>query len=151
MQLLRPELTRAGVRVELDLAEDLPLVAMDEAQMRQVLINLLKNAREAMPNGGVVRIVARAIAGGEGGVELRVCDDGVGMSDEQKERIFDLFYTTKQRGSGLGLPLTQQIVVAHGGTIRCESAPGQGTVFTLVLPASRVTERKLDDALVAED
>lgn len=154
VQLLRRELASVGVRIELDLAEDLPLVAMDEAQMRQVLINLLKNAREAMPNGGVVRIVAsvaRAIAGGEGGVELRVCDDGVGMSDEQKERIFDLFYTTKQRGSGLGLPLTQQIVVAHGGTIRCESTPGQGTVFTLFLPASRVTERKLDDALVAED
>ena len=73
------------------------------------------------------------------------------MEPEQKERIFDLFYTTKQRGSGLGLPLTQQIVVAHGGHIRCESSPGQGTVFTLFLPVARVTDRVLDDALVAED
>jgi two-component system NtrC family sensor kinase len=148
VQLLRPELTAAGVRIELELADHVPLVAMDEAQMRQVLINLLKNAREAMPNAGVVRISVQQVAGG---VELRVCDDGVGMDAEQKERIFDLFYTTKQRGSGLGLPLTQQIVVAHGGHIRCESAPGQGTVFTLFLPAAQVTERVLDDALVAED
>jgi two-component system, NtrC family, sensor kinase len=151
VQLLRPELAAASVHVELELDEDLPLVAMDEAQMRQVLINLLKNAREAMPNGGQIRVAARAHAGG---VELSVCDDGVGMEPEQKERIFDLFYTTKQRGSGLGLPLTQQIVVAHGGQIRCESSPGHGTVFTLFLPCpdrARVTERVLEDALVAED
>jgi two-component system NtrC family sensor kinase len=148
VQLLRLELAAASVQVVLELDEDLPLVAMDEAQMRQVLINLLKNAREAMPQGGVVRVSARESAGG---VLLCVCDDGVGMEPEQKERIFDLFYTTKQRGSGLGLPLTQQIVVAHGGHIRCESSPGQGTVFTLFLPVARVTDRVLDDALVAED
>jgi two-component system NtrC family sensor kinase len=148
VQLLRLELTAANVRVTLDLPDDLPMVAMDEAQMRQVLINLLKNAREAMPNGGEVLIEARARPGG---VELRLCDDGVGMNAEQKERIFDLFYTTKQRGSGLGLPLTQQIVVAHGGYIRCESSPGQGTVFTLFLPAARGSERAIEDAMVAED
>ncbi|MET0389657.1 MAG: ATP-binding protein, partial [Polyangiales bacterium] len=151
VQLLRPELAAASMRIELALDEDLPLVAMDEGQMRQVLINLLKNAREAMrptPDGGVICISARRSGGG---VELCVRDDGVGMEPEQKERIFDLFYTTKQRGSGLGLPLTQQIVVAHGGHIRCESSLGQGTVFTLFLPAARVTESALDDALVAED
>jgi signal transduction histidine kinase len=148
VQLLTPELKAASVRVELALDEDLPLVAMDEAQMRQVLINLLKNAREAMPSGGVVRIAARATGAG---IELSVCDDGVGMEPEQKERIFDLFYTTKQRGSGLGLPLTQQIVVAHQGHIRCESSPGNGTTFTLFLPAARATERVRGDALVAED
>jgi two-component system NtrC family sensor kinase len=153
VQLLSPELKAAAVRVVLELDEELPLVAMDEAQMRQVLINLLKNAREAMPNGGCVRIAAHVNAGG---VELSMCDDGVGMEPEQKERIFDLFYTTKQRGSGLGLPLTQQIVVAHGGHIRCESSPGNGTTFTLFLPAARggssidrvPSER---DTLVAED
>ncbi|MEY4577089.1 MAG: hypothetical protein RL701_1792, partial [Pseudomonadota bacterium] len=150
VQLLRLELKAASVRVQLELDEDLPLVAMDEAQMRQVLINLLKNAREAMPDGGVVRVVTR-VPENATGVELSVCDDGVGMEPEQKERIFDLFYTTKQRGSGLGLPLTQQIVVAHGGHIRCESAPGQGTDFRLFLPAARVTDRVQEDALVAEE
>ena len=148
VQLLRLELAAASVLVELELDEDLPLVAMDEAQMRQVLINLLKNAREAMPQGGVVHIAAHACPDG---VELSIRDTGVGMDAEQKERIFDLFYTTKQRGSGLGLPLTQQIVVAHGGHIRCESSPGRGTEFKLFLPVARVTERVLEDALVAED
>jgi signal transduction histidine kinase len=159
VQLLRPEFSAAGVQLELQLPDDLPLVAMDEAQMRQVLINLLKNAREAMPNGGSVRIAANRVLGG---VELRLQDDGVGMDVEQKERIFDLFYTTKQRGSGLGLPLTQQIVVAHGGHIHCESAPGEGTVFTLFLPAARALERERAatqavaekdeaDVMVAED
>ena len=148
VQLLRPELAAAGVNVELALDDALPLVAVDEAQIRQVLINLLKNAREAMPNGGAVRI---SVQPSPGGVELRLRDDGVGMEPEQKERIFDLFYTTKPRGSGLGLPLTQQIVVAHGGQIRCESAPGQGTVFTLFFPAARAIERALDEAMVAED
>jgi len=141
VQLLRPELEAAGVHVDLDLSDhldaSLPLVAMDEAQMRQVLINLLKNAREAMPSGGRVRITARAR---DAGVALSVCDDGVGMEPEQKDHIFDLFYTTKQRGSGLGLPLTQQIVVAHGGHIRCESSPGSGTTFTLFLPVAQAAQ-----------
>jgi two-component system, NtrC family, sensor kinase len=148
VQLLRAELTAAGVNVELDLDNELPLVALDEAQIRQVLINLLKNAREAMLSGGTVRI---SVQPRPGGVELLLSDDGVGMEPEQKERIFDLFYTTKQRGSGLGLPLTQQIVVAHAGQIRCESAPGQGTVFTLFFPAARATERAADEVMVAED
>jgi signal transduction histidine kinase len=148
VQLLRREMLAAQVGVELTLDDDLPMVAMDEAQIRQVLINLLKNAREAMPSGGVVRIEARK---SPGGVELRLADQGVGMDAEQKERIFDLFYTTKQRGSGLGLPLTQQIVVAHGGHIRCESAPGQGTVFTLFFPAARASDRAVDEVMVAED
>ncbi len=133
--LLLPELRRAGVTLELHVEDELPLVAMDEAQMRQVLINLIKNAREAMPSGGVLRVSAARVGGA---VELSVRDEGVGMDAEQKARIFDLFYTTKQRGSGLGLPLTQQIVVAHRGQIRCESEPGHGTAFTLSFPAGEI-------------
>ena len=147
VQLLRPELEAAGIDLALHLPEDLPLVALDEAQIRQVLINLLKNAREAMPKGGSIEVAARACAGG---VELMVRDQGQGMDEEQKERIFDLFYTTKQRGSGLGLPLTQQIVVAHRGHIRCESSPGRGTTFTLFFPAAK-SERDRQDAMVAEE
>ncbi len=149
VQLLRPELTAAGIELELRLNEELPLVALDEAQIRQVLINLLKNAHEAMPEGGRIELEARTT---KGGVELIVRDHGVGMDGEQKERIFDLFYTTKQRGSGLGLPLTQQIVVAHRGYIRCESSPGKGTTFTLFFPAAK-SERARQDAMamVAEE
>ena len=147
VQLLRPELDAAGIELELRLAEDLPLVALDEAQIRQVLINLVKNALEAMPEGGRIEIEAREE---KAGVALMVRDHGVGMDGEQKERIFDLFYTTKQRGSGLGLPLTQQIVVAHRGHIRCESSPGRGTTFTLFFPAAK-SERAGQEAMVAEE
>jgi two-component system, NtrC family, sensor kinase len=150
LQLMRAELNAAAVKLDLQIDEDLPLVAMDEAQIRQVLINLLKNAREAMPNGG--RIGIRAVRKGEG-VEVAIRDEGIGMDAEQQERIFDLFYTTKQRGSGLGLPLTQQIVVAHGGEIRCESAVGAGTVFTLYFPAAKLAhkpEPEAHEVMVAE-
>jgi two-component system, NtrC family, sensor kinase len=133
-EFLRKELDAAGVRLELDVERELPLTSVDDAQIRQVLINLLKNAREAMPNGGRVRV---EVAGKDGGVALRVSDDGPGMSAEQRARVFDLFYTTKAGGTGLGLPLSQQIVVAHGGAIHCDSAEGRGTVFELWFPADR--------------
>lgn len=131
VDFLRPELAQAGVEVKLEIEPDLPWVALDEAQIRQVIINLIKNAREAMPAGGVITVQAARDAGG---VALRVIDRGEGMSPEQRERIFDLFYTTKSQGTGLGLPLSQQIVVAHGGVIRCQSALGQGTTFELWFP-----------------
>jgi signal transduction histidine kinase/HAMP domain-containing protein len=133
-EFLRAELAAAGVTLELEIPRGLPLTAVDEAQIRQVLINLLKNAREAMPAGGRVRVQASA---DESGVLLRVADDGPGIVPEQRARVFDLFYTTKTGGTGLGLPLSQQIVVAHGGFIRCESAEGAGTVFELWFPLYR--------------
>jgi two-component system NtrC family sensor kinase len=133
-EFLRAELAASDVELELEAQPGLPLCALDEAQIRQVLINLLKNAREAMPDGGRVRIEVKADAGG---VVARVSDDGTGMSEEQRARIFDLFYTTKTGGTGLGLPLSQQIVVAHGGVIRCESAEGRGTTFELWFPLQR--------------
>jgi two-component system NtrC family sensor kinase len=133
ISFMRPELSAAGVEVRLDVEADLPWVALDEAQIRQVLINLIKNARDAMPDGGTITVqLARDTAG----VVMRVIDQGEGMTPEQRERIFDLFYTTKSHGTGLGLPLSQQIVVAHGGMIRCQSAVGEGTTFELSFPAA---------------
>ena len=129
---MRPELSAASIDLQVLVAQDLPLVALDETQMRQVLINLLKNAREAMPEGGRVRVEVRPQAEG---VAVRVADQGLGMTPDQRARIFDLFYTTKETGSGLGLPLSQQIVVAHGGLMRCQSAPDEGTTFELWFPA----------------
>jgi signal transduction histidine kinase len=80
------------------------------------------------------------------GVLLRVADDGPGMPPDQRARVFDLFYTTKEGGTGLGLPLSQQIVVAHGGFIRCESTVGVGTVFELWFPLHRGEPRRLPAA-----
>jgi signal transduction histidine kinase/HAMP domain-containing protein len=145
-EFVRAELAAASVRLELDIPRGLPLTAVDEAQIRQVLINLLKNAREAMATGGRVRVQA---SGDDFGVLLSVADDGPGMTPEQRARVFDLFYTTKSGGTGLGLPLSQQIVVAHGGLIRCESAPGEGTVFELWFPAYRGDTRRPPSAPAA--
>jgi two-component system NtrC family sensor kinase len=131
-QFLGPELERSGVRLMVTVEEGLPMVALDENQLRQVLLNLIKNAREAMPEGGQVQV---AVSARDGGVVVSVADDGPGMDEAQRERIFDLFYTTKKLGTGLGLPLSQQIVIAHRGQIRCHSAPGEGARFELWFPA----------------
>lgn len=128
-----PELKAAGVKVELALPDDLP-ADIDENQLRQALLNLVRNAREAMPAGGTLRIAGKAV--GDGGVELVIQDTGVGMGDQALEHLFDPFFTTKRGGTGLGLSLTHQIVAQHNGTIRCESAPSRGTTFTVLLPGA---------------
>lgn len=126
------EMKSAGCTLELRVEPGLPLVAVDEAQIRQALLNLLRNAREAMPRGGEITVSATRV---EGGVEIEVRDRGEGIPPERKAKLFDLFHSTKERGTGLGLPLTQQIVVAHRGVIRCEDAPGGGTVFRMTFPS----------------
>lgn len=137
------EMEGSGVSLEVRVADDLPPIALDEQQIRQALLNLLRNAREAMPEGGRVELDASARGAG---VILTVKDEGQGIPEAQRRRIFDLFYTTKERGTGLGLPLTRQIVVAHGGTIRCEGGPGEGTTFELVFPAASDTGAAHDPA-----
>ena len=129
---VRREIEESGITLHLDVEDDLLPVAMDEPQIRQSLLNLLRNAREAVDRGGNVWVEAIS---DDGGVRVRVMDDGPGIPAPERERIFDLFYTTKERGTGLGLPLTQQIVVAHGGRIRCEPGAAGGTTFDLWLPA----------------
>ncbi len=130
------EMDAAEVELRVDLGAQLPEVAMDEPQLRQALLNLLRNAREAMPDGGIAKLEATRY---EGGVRVEVHDDGAGISDEDREHVFDLFYTTKERGTGLGLPLTQQIVVAHGGTITCKARHPHGTTFEVWLPPAAQT------------
>ncbi len=129
-------------------------VALDPAQLRQLLWNLLLNAVEAMPGGGAIAVSARccrplpsqeaacegrnAVSEGEGAdsVEIAVSDNGVGISPEALERIFDPFFTTKADGTGLGLATVHRIVENHGGSVRVESKLHQGTTFFLCLPLS---------------
>lgn len=126
---LAPEMERANVTTELSLMSGtLPL---DDGQLRQALLNLCRNAREAMPEGGQLSL-ALTLASSE--AVLRVSDSGSGIPESEREKIFDLFYTTKQHGTGLGLPLTQQIVAAHGGRIRCIEREGGGSTFEVWLP-----------------
>ncbi len=108
-------------------------VEFDPDQMRRVFLNLIRNSIQAMPNGGEIHIVARAMHGGT--VEISVRDTGAGISAEDLPRIFDPFFTNKEGGTGLGLSFVRKIVNAHGGEVRAESNVGKGTTFTIVLSA----------------
>jgi signal transduction histidine kinase len=126
----------ASVRIETDLAPDLRPVLADPEQLSQVTMNLVLNARDAMPRGGTLRLVTANVGGLH--VEMSVADDGVGMSPDTVERIFEPFFSTKdqQRGSGLGLSAVQGIVRQSGGTIQVETRLGEGTTMRVRLPYS---------------
>jgi signal transduction histidine kinase len=129
LSFMRPELEKRGVRVEERLDPSLPAVAADEHQLRQALLNLLRNAAEAMAAGGTLTVTARALPGGA--VELTIADTGEGIEPADLPKIFDPFFSTKEGGTGLGLALTQQIIVEHGGRIEVSSDRGRGTTFVI--------------------
>ena len=114
----------------------LPQVEMDETQFKQSLINLLVNARQVLGEGGTVTIRTRA--GSRGEAVLEVEDDGPGIPVDVQERIFEVFYSSRGGGTGLGLPIARQIVERHGGTIEVDSVEGRGTIFRIRLPRHHV-------------
>lgn len=124
-EFVRRELQQAGAVLELVNEVGERVLHLDEAQVRQALLNLLRNAREAMPQGG--RVSVRLLDAADGGVDLVVEDEGVGMPAATRERLFEPFFTTKQHGTGLGLAITRQIAEAHGGHVRVESREPKGT------------------------
>jgi two-component system, NtrC family, sensor kinase len=132
LDFLAPELAAARIEVRRELPQGLPPVRGDEAQLRAVFLNLLRNSREAMPGGGAVTVRAHR---SDGAVEVAVRDTGGGIPPGDLPRVFEAFYSTKERGTGLGLAFAHQVVKEHGGSIRCESELGRGTAFTIRLPA----------------
>jgi PAS domain S-box-containing protein len=139
-ELMQSTLPRS-IRLELELAEELPPVEADANQLEQVVINLCTNARDAMPQGGTITISTALRQAGRGGaaprwVELVVADTGHGMAPELLNHIFDPFFTTKDpgQGTGLGLAMVYGAVQAHHGFLECDSSPGRGTRFRLLLP-----------------
>ncbi len=131
IEFFRPTAAAAGIDVSPHLAADLPPVRIDRGLMRQVLLNLALNAQHAMPQGGLLEIQT---CESDGRIELRVIDSGCGMDEGTIEKMWHAFFSRRPGGSGLGLPTVRKIVEAHGGAISCESAVGQGTRFTIVLP-----------------
>lgn len=129
---MRPELRRQQVEIRVDVGTGIPAVLVDAAQIRQALFNLIRNAREAMPQGGRVTVSVRAGEGG--GADVLVDDEGGGISPEARTRLFEPFFTTKGKGTGLGLAITSRIVQVHGGTITCEPRAPRGTRFRIHLP-----------------
>ena len=128
---LGPELRRSGVELTLDLPP-LPTIAADENQLRQALLNLMRNATEAMAAEGGRLTVAATLE--PRALEITVADTGPGIAKENLDKIFDPFFSTKERGTGLGLALTQQIIAEHGGRITVETELGRGTTFRVRLP-----------------
>jgi signal transduction histidine kinase len=128
------------IRVALDLPGTLPAVAIDRGQMEQVFFNLMKNALEAMKDGGELSI---EIVHDDTSVSVSFRDSGMGMSDETLARLFEPYRTTKKTGTGLGLMISRRIVAAHGGEIAVSSKEGRGTTFTVRLPRIEKRVREL--------
>lgn len=140
LELLRPELDNRGIAIKTKLAPNLPATPIDPTQTQQALLNLVKNAMQAMTKGGTLTLQT-----GESteAVWVSVADTGGGIPQEQLNRIFEPFYTTKKKGTGLGLMIVQRIVRAHNGRIELESHVGRGTTFRLWLPLHEPKPRLL--------
>jgi signal transduction histidine kinase len=132
LPIVEPEAHRNGVRVIVECPTDAPSVNGDASMLRQAFLNLAINACQAMPHGGQLRLACAPKAGHR--VEIRVQDSGVGIPPEHLGRIFDLYFTTKDHGTGIGLSMVYRIVQMHDGEIEVQSTPGRGTTFTLTLP-----------------
>jgi PAS domain S-box-containing protein len=130
-EFLQPELKSRNILLELDLAPGLPVLDVDQDQLKQAFYNIIKNASEAMKQGGMLKI--RTSSDAEW-VNITFSDTGGGMTQETMARVFEPYFTTKKTGSGLGLMITQRIVRAHGGEVVLESDPGRGLRLTIRLP-----------------
>jgi signal transduction histidine kinase len=131
LRLLEPDLRQSEARVELHADDSRRLARVDEIQIQQVLVNLIRNALDAMrevERGG--RTLAIRTARGDGDlIEIAVCDSGVGIPLESRNEVFEPFYSTKSEGMGMGLAISRTIVAAHGGDLWMTPNPGRGTTF----------------------
>lgn len=134
LTLTSKELEKRNIQIISELDDSLPPVLASPDQLEEVFMNLILNSRDAMPEGGTLKLCANALSD-EGCVEAQVIDTGLGIHSDVKDRIFEPFFTTKgDEGTGLGLAISHSIIEDHGGEIEVESEVGQGTKFTLQLP-----------------
>lgn len=135
------ELNRSGIALTVELAEKLPMIQGDERFIRQMLMNLIKNAMAAMPAGGVIDIKTWQA---EDFINISVADTGEGIPEEVIHKIFEPYFTTKVDGTGLGLTMAYKVVKEHGGDIRVQSEQGNGTCFTIKLPVMRRAQKMIE-------
>ena len=142
LQLLAGRIAEAHIRLEHELATALPVISGDPMILEQIFVNLIGNAVEAMPAEGGVITLATGTERSEGAVMVfaEVRDTGAGIPPEKIKNIFDLFYTTKAQGTGLGLAVTKKFTEAHGGTISVRSGPGKGATFRVAFPSRSAPE-----------
>ncbi|MBI2916130.1 MAG: hypothetical protein HYY07_04650 [Elusimicrobia bacterium] len=139
VSLIETQLKKSGVEIVLNLFPRSLTLWGHHNQLVQVVLNLLTNARDAIPKGGRIEMETGLMSGSRERFFLKVKDTGVGISPENSRKIFDPFYTTKESGTGLGLSVSYGIVQDHGGTISVQSSLGQGTTFTILLPPMKGT------------
>ncbi|MCS6840906.1 MAG: ATP-binding protein [Roseiflexus sp.] len=143
IELVQTHLRHGQVTVTVNFCPHLPRLIAHPDQLRQVFLNLMLNACDAMPNGGELHIATELSRNDEAGTQyvvISVRDTGVGISPEHMPHLFEPFYTTKPQGTGLGLAISAHIVTQHGGHIQVESTPGVGSTFTVLLPVDRAEE-----------
>jgi signal transduction histidine kinase len=142
IKFVQYELKAAGIKYKLKLERDLPVIEIDKRYIKQALLNLIKNTIESMPDsGGTLTISTES---DEQQVKIHVKDDGPGIQEADMAKIFEPYFSTKIKGSGLGLTLVFKIVREHSGEISVDSAPGEGACFTINLPLPRRDSRLLD-------
>jgi len=132
LPIIQPEAREHNVRVVVETPDDQLAINGDAAMLRQAIVNLALNACQAMPTGGELRLICVPASGKR--VEIRIEDTGVGIRPEHLDRIFDLYFTTKDHGTGIGLSMVYRIIQMHDGEVDVQSTPGRGTTFTLRLP-----------------
>ena len=135
-------LRKQHVRVRLQLDNALPLILGDTEKLKQIFVNLIVNAAEAMPFGGELVIKTATL---KDAVTIAFTDTGTGISKEEKSKIFNPYYTTKKTGTGLGLSISLQSIMLHGGKIEVESVPGEGSTFTVQLPIAQGSKDRSDN------
>ncbi len=140
LNLLEEAIQGSGIKLEKNWEKDLPPVMGDRSQLTQAFLNLLNNALEALPRGGSLKVVLKSIPGMKS-IELRIEDNGPGIPSENLKKVFAHYFTTKEKGIGLGLAITQKIIQGHQGLLEVRSLPGQGTTVRIRLP---MAEKKIN-------
>ena len=128
---LSPQAMMKNVTIQTDFQRDLPMLSCEEGQLKQVFVNIIKNGIEAMPSGG--NMLVRLKTQGDK-VVVEFVDEGVGIPEDRMPKLGEPFFTTKEKGTGLGLMISHKIISAHNGTIGVQSRLGEGTTVTLSLP-----------------
>ncbi|MDD9271381.1 PAS domain S-box protein [Paenibacillus sp. GCM10023248] len=141
IELLQPQALLGNIEIEAEIAPGLPLVSCDEHQIKQVFINIMKNALESMEQGGVMRIQAEPAPTGRS-ILIRFIDQGCGIAPERLPKLGEPFYSTKEKGTGLGLMVCFRIIEAHGGLMEIRSKLDEGTTVEITLPSTQIKDNK---------
>ncbi|MFC1548411.1 sensor histidine kinase [Candidatus Omnitrophota bacterium] len=134
LKMIRSEYPRNDVKVEEKYTKRLPSILMDRHEICEVVMNLVKNSLDAMPNGGKIKVSTRKE---RGSVRVDIADTGIGIPEEDVDKLFDPFFSSKTEGWGVGLSICYGIIKAHDGDLSYSSVPGKGTVATMILPLNR--------------